>query len=92
MTSFWQHASVEDKLAQVDGGIELQMTSAQVAKNCGTTPASMRAFAYHHGRTFKNSSRSKPWAKQAGRRVKRRRVAIEGSKLNHKEDFEFEDF
>lgn len=92
MTNFWQHASVEEKLAQVDGGIECQMTSAQVAKNCGCSAASMRAFAYHHDRSFKNSTRAKPWAKQAGRRIKRRRVAIDGSKLNHKEDFEFEDF
>lgn len=89
MTTFWQHASVEQKLAQIDGGIELQMTSAQVAKNCGTSPASVRAFAMHNGRSFKNSSRSKPWAKQK-RREKRRRVLVDGKKLNHKEDFEYE--
>ena len=91
MTTFWKHASVEQKLAQLDGGIELQMTSAQIAMNVGASAVAVRAFAHHHDRSFKNSSRAKPWQKQAGKRIKRR-ARIDGSKINHKEDFEYEDW
>ncbi len=91
MTTFWKHASLEQKLAQVDGAIELQMTSAQLAMNVGASPASIRAFAHHHDRSFKGSQRSKPWAKEKGRRI-RRRSKVDSHKINHREDFEYEDF
>jgi hypothetical protein len=51
--SFWRKATVEQKLAQIDGAIELGMTSVQCARNCGaSTDMAVRNFAGRHGRNF----------------------------------------
>ena len=34
-TGWWYRASTEERLAQIDAGIELGMTAKQVAMNCG---------------------------------------------------------
>lgn len=57
--SFWNLATTAQKLAQIDAGIELGMTSAQVAMNCGCYADAhrdhgfrVRVFAQAHGRRF----------------------------------------
>ena len=57
--SFWDTATTEQKLAQIDGGIECGMNASQIAFNCGLratekTPAAilLRGFAVTHGRDF----------------------------------------
>lgn len=50
--TFWSNATTEQRLAQIDGGIELLMTSSQIAKNCGTTSHQIKYFSYAHGRKF----------------------------------------
>ena len=51
-TRFWKIATTEQKLAQIDGAIELGLTSKQCAFNCGTTDGAVRGFGYKHGRHF----------------------------------------
>ena len=51
--SFWNTATQEQKLAQIDGGLELGLTANQVAINCGVKPFTLTAFARFHGRSFR---------------------------------------
>lgn len=57
--SFWESATTEQKLAQIDGGIECGMTTEQIAVNCGVSPTDKNPasrvvawFAINHGRKF----------------------------------------
>lgn len=50
--SFWNTATQEQKLAQIDGGIECGMNARQVATNLGTTLGAVGTFARNHGRSF----------------------------------------
>lgn len=52
MTTFWKHASADQRLAQIDGALELGMTSAQCAANVGAKPQAVASFARYHGRPF----------------------------------------
>ena len=54
--SFWSKASTEQRLAQIDGAIELGMTSKQVAKNCGVHYQVLLDFARQNGRHFSRNS------------------------------------
>jgi len=54
--SWWDKASDEQRLAQIDGGIECQMSRGQVATNLGTTFKSIRNFCIKNGRDFSKSS------------------------------------
>lgn len=61
MSGWWNSASREEKLAQIDGCIEVGMTTAQCAMNLRFyDPASGRGtignFARRHGREFPNIS------------------------------------
>jgi hypothetical protein len=52
--SWWKSASVEQRLAQIDGGIECWMTARQVAAACGLRDGShvVASFAAFHRRSF----------------------------------------
>ncbi|TWB61665.1 hypothetical protein FBZ98_1011010 [Rhizobium sp. ERR 922] len=50
--SFWEKSTDEQKLAQIDGGIELGMTVRQIATNCGTTRSALSYFGRKNGRVF----------------------------------------
>jgi hypothetical protein len=50
--TFWKTATTEQKLAQIDGGIECGMNSTQIAMNLGTNPARVTQFASYHRRSF----------------------------------------
>ena len=52
MTTFWQTATQEQKLAQIDGGIECGMNARQVGTNCGAMRDHVLRFAQLHGRHF----------------------------------------
>ncbi|KQY39969.1 hypothetical protein [Rhizobium sp. Root483D2] len=58
MKTWWERASTKQRLAQIDGGIECGMNSAQVAKNCGaaiyTNGNAVLSLAHQHGRSFPN--------------------------------------
>jgi hypothetical protein len=58
MKTWWERASTKQRLAQIDGGIECGMTSAEVAKNCGaaiyTNGNAVLSCAHQHGRHFPN--------------------------------------
>ena len=54
--SFWNKATQEQKLAQIDGGIECGMNTSQIAANLGSTRVAVRDFAYRHGRSFPGNS------------------------------------
>lgn len=48
---WWDRASVEQRLAQIDAGIELGMTALQVAMASGSPDGvAVGAFALNHGR------------------------------------------
>ena len=65
-TRFWKIATTEQKLAQIDGAIDLGLTSKQCAFNCGTTPGGIRSFASYHGRYFGFGEEAQRKARQAG--------------------------
>lgn len=46
---WWENASRDDRLAQVEAGAELGMTWKQVAMNCRTTQAKIQHFAQYYG-------------------------------------------
>lgn len=48
--SWWHKATVEQKLAQIDGGIECGMTSRQIGMNCGASLNVVKIFCSEHGR------------------------------------------
>ena len=74
--TFWTSSTDDQKLSQIDGGIECGMTRTQVAMNCGTTMNAVAYFASRHGRTF-NGRASAQSAREGGivqRIVKARRA------------------
>ncbi len=56
MRSFWQHASTQQRLAQIDGAISVGMTMRQTAMNLGTTRGAIEYFTIKHGRSFAPNS------------------------------------
>lgn len=50
--NWWSNATEQQKLAQIDGGIECGMTTRQIAMNCGATRAAVASYGRDHGRTF----------------------------------------
>lgn len=57
MKTWWERASTEDRLAQIDGGIAVGMTTKQVSMNCGAPiyengTCAVSSFANNHGRIF----------------------------------------
>lgn len=50
--SWWSRASTEQKLAQIDGGIELGMSGRHIALNVGATRSAVLEFGRRHGRRF----------------------------------------
>ena len=50
--SWWACASTQQKLAQIDGGIELCLSGRHIAANVGATRAAVLDFGHRHGRTF----------------------------------------
>lgn len=62
---WWYSATTEQRLAQIDGGIECGMTAKQVAMNCGArlyenatrVSSPVIKFAGYHGRKFKGESK-----------------------------------
>lgn len=60
--SWWKHATREQRLAQIDGGIALNMTGKQVAINCGLlshgepAPETICAYASKYNRSFHGES------------------------------------
>ena len=54
--TFWKTATTEQKLDQIDGGIECGINTSQIAANLGSTRIAVRDFAYRHGRSFPGNS------------------------------------
>ena len=52
MKGWWHHASTEQKLAQIDAGIELGLTARQVALASGCNWLNLSRVAHYHGRKF----------------------------------------
>lgn len=52
MNGWWYTATRDQKLAQIDGGIELGMNARQVAMVTGALPATVQAFACAYDRHF----------------------------------------
>ena len=49
MSSWWERATTEQRIAQIKGGIECGMNSRSMATNCGTAAHTLLSFAHHHG-------------------------------------------
>lgn len=55
--SFWQKASIQQRLAQIDGAIECGLTYKQMAMNMACEDwRQIQYFANHHGRFSRNGS------------------------------------
>lgn len=63
--SFWENATQEQKLAQIDGGIECGMNATQIAINCGTTTEGLRKFGRYHDRSFGGVSSAVNWGERS---------------------------
>jgi hypothetical protein len=50
--SWWSRASTEQKLAQIDGGIDCGMSARHIATNVGATREAITIFGHRHGRKF----------------------------------------
>lgn len=75
---WWYRASTEQRLAQIDAGIELGMTAAQVAMNCGAAfysdgKSHVHVFARDHGRKFRNSQEERALQIEQRKEVERLR-------------------
>lgn len=103
--SFWENATTEQKLAQIDGGIECGMNAPQIAMNCAATVNQILGFSGYHGRRFRannfNASSIKHMAERgrvdAAKRISARTgtlgdaaFSIFGNAPQHSEDFELE--
>lgn len=81
---WWYRATNEQRLAQIDAGIELGMTAKQVAMNCGCAyevrangagvregerGAAVIAFAISHGRNFPRQKAGSGSAKRIGEKI-----------------------
>ncbi|MDO9417000.1 hypothetical protein [Pararhizobium sp.] len=58
--AWWNRASTEERLKQIDAGIELRMTARQIAMNLRVSPydanpkqSPIDSFAKYHGRRFR---------------------------------------
>lgn len=89
---WWYRASQEEKLAQIDGCIELGMTAAQCAMNCGCfyeVSGWMRAgmvvssFAAYHGRSFPMTEDKEVGRRKKLRRLNRRRFDLRDAKQSY---------
>lgn len=56
-SSWWHNATTEQRLAQIDGGIECGMTSTQIAMASRTSRNVIGAYASAHGRVFPHKAR-----------------------------------
>lgn len=54
--SWWSKATTEQRLAQIDGGIECGMSANHIGMNCGTSASTCGAFGRNHGRSFPNKN------------------------------------
>lgn len=52
MSGWWDRATNAERLAQIDGGIELGMMPRHVAWNLGVRYLTLVQFAHKHGRKF----------------------------------------
>jgi hypothetical protein len=74
--TFWQTATTEQKLAQIDGGIECGMNSVQIAMNCGTYCEAVITLGAYHGRKIPRNYGEK------SKRRKSERTRCENMKRN----------
>jgi hypothetical protein len=84
--AFWDKATQEQRLAQIDGGIECGMTSKQIATCLGAPiyidgkSNAVNDFGNYHGRQFPTTARGiglKAW-KSAERRISEKARRIRG--------------
>ena len=79
MTTFWNTATQEQKLAQIDGALEVGMNANQLAMNCGASVDAIRQYARTYGRSFAASQGLHNWG-VAGARRQAERNRVEGTK------------
>ena len=77
--TFWKTATTEQKLAQIDGGIECGMNAVQVAMNCGATPPQVHGVALYNGRSFGATQGRCNWGIPGAKR-RSERTTVESSK------------
>lgn len=79
--NWWDKASTEERLAQIDGGIECCMTSRQVAIASRTSMGAVIGFAARHGRSFPNVGAT-PNRRRMGRIVSDRAAYLRGDRVD----------
>ncbi|OOG75571.1 hypothetical protein B0E45_01180 [Sinorhizobium sp. A49] len=57
--SWWSRASREQKLAQIDGGIECGMSARHIAVNLGATTSAVHEYGRRNGRRFTGTNTRK---------------------------------
>jgi len=89
--NWWQNASTEARLAQIDGAIDLGMTVRQTCLASGmpyddisAKNNPVRSFAYQHGRTFgRTSAKARVISQRKHAPEKRRRSYLAGESREH---------
>ena len=83
MSNWWARASTEQRLAQVDAGIELGMTARQVAMASGAnTRSAVWGFARNHGRHFPPSSMASASTRRAAAKKSTRAAYFRGEAVD----------
>ena len=77
--TFWKTATKEQKLSQIDGGIECGMTARQIGMNLGIGKRRVLYFAEEHGRKFPHQV-TKPFG-EASRIASHRSRGIDNERI-----------
>ena len=92
MKTWWERASTEDRLAQIDGGIECGMTAKQISlcvgASAGHDGGTLRAFATRYGRNFPSTYEKRKRAGQVSGRLGGQTGGIMSARLRGRADYE----
>jgi hypothetical protein len=79
--TFWKTATKEQKLSQIDGGIECGMSARQIGLNLGTSRDNVIAFANGNGRSFPRTSIRPAQSVKAMAHAMKRKLVDDNTKM-----------
>lgn len=73
---WWFHATAEQRLAQIDGGIECGLTGSQIALALGGNAVGVRQFAWAHDRKLGRGGEKASRPRRAAADITRAKLAF----------------
>ena len=86
MTNWWHKATRDERLRQIDAGIELGMTGTQIALAVGVPAQTIRDFGNYNGRSFPGNAFGRRHTKNQMTGLMRKKWAADyyrGEKVGH---------